>query len=127
MKFIVYISPLPEPLIRTYIGHKEDFKLYKLWIKDIIDVFDSVHNYMYSNNITRNYQYNFSDATHFYPKVGESILVDIFDKDHDLQNNLCLLINQNNYLEYMDFIEKQFIDLNNSQKNNLDIISKSHL
>lgn len=111
VEFITYISPLPVPVIREYIGQTSRFQLYKSWIKDIIAVFGSVHNYMYENDITKNYQDYFNDPTHFYPRVGEYIIADIFyPKSGASKQNFGILINTANYSRSMDIIEKQFFN-----------------
>lgn len=127
VKFIVYISPLPEPVIKEYIGNEENFKLYKLWIKDIIDVFGNVHNFMHKNDITEKYEVNFLDATHFYPKIGDTIISEIFKTNERTSlNNFDIFINHANYESHMDIICEQFINTQNLQKNNFDIISINH-
>lgn len=111
--FSVHISPLPLPVIQAYIGNQKCFEHYKLWVKDIIDVFGHTYNFMYKNDITKNYQVNFLDATHFYPKVGNAVIFKIFNDSQAPLDDFGLLITKENYEKHMDFIEKQFLDADN--------------
>lgn len=106
IKFIAYISPLPLPLLRKYAGDERRFKIYKKWIKDIIDTFGYVYNYSYENNITTNYADNFLDPTHFYPNNGQLILSDLFKEN---KNKFGMLINQNNYDTKIKILKKQLV------------------
>jgi hypothetical protein len=52
----------------------EDGRLgdYERWIRDAVDVFGEVYNFMYPNSITAN-SHNYIDSNHFKPEVGTII------------------------------------------------------
>lgn len=65
---IVFTTPVSQPLYALLI-HEGRFEDYCRWIRDVVDVFGGVYNFMYANSITENLE-NYYDADHFFPRIG---------------------------------------------------------
>lgn len=68
---IVYTTPISTELFISLVstGLLDE---YEKWIRDLVDVYGGVWNFMYPNSITNN-SMNYYDGHHFYPEIGELI------------------------------------------------------
>lgn len=77
-RFVVFTTPLPEPLIRTLFDVKENQETFRIWMKDIFTLFGSYYSFYSINPVTQDYTSTFMDAGHYYPEIGECIDQKIF-------------------------------------------------
>jgi len=98
-KFYVFLTPLTEPRFRKIMSNPENIKFYKRWVRDTIDVFGEVYNFMTINNVTKNYTKTFTGVSHFYPFVGTHIVNKVFGyKDNDpFYKDFGVKITKNNF------------------------------
>ncbi|MCF4151115.1 hypothetical protein L2W58_04805 [Dethiosulfovibrio sp. F2B] len=77
-KIYVFITPVTVSFVKLLIseGRWED---YKRWVKDLVDVFGAVWNFMYVNDVTENIAANFKDAHHYSPEVAAIIAKKVYD------------------------------------------------
>ena len=68
---IVFTTPISTELFKSLVttGLHDD---YEVWLRDLVDVYGGVWNFMYPNTITNNI-YNYYDGHHFYSDVGDLI------------------------------------------------------
>lgn len=68
---IVYTTPISTELFTSLVGN-DLLDEYEVWIRDMVDVYGGVWNFMYPNEITNDLS-NYYDGHHFYPFVGDLI------------------------------------------------------
>lgn len=97
IQFSVFTSTVSAPLFDQLIkqGRYPD---YERWLRDIVDVFGSVHNLMTPNAVTLNLG-NYYDADHFFPETGD-LIVDL------LANN----DNKRSSQDFGDLVTRESID-----------------
>jgi len=78
-KFIIFTTPLPEPILNTLLQDQNNKDLYDQWLYDITKIFGSVYHFCYSNDITKDYQNTFVDEGHYTTEVGNCINNKIFN------------------------------------------------
>lgn len=68
---IVYTTPISTELFTSLVstGLLDE---YEVWIRDLVDVYGGVWNFMYPNTVT-NEILNYYDGHHFYPEIGNLI------------------------------------------------------
>lgn len=101
--FIVFTTPLPEPVLTSLFENKANQETYKQWINDISTLYGSFYNFCYVNSITQNYQTHFVDEGHYISDVGNCI-------------NLKIMGNECSAPEYKDF----GLLINNDPLKNID-------
>ena len=106
-KFTVFITPLPSPLIETMFSSKENVKLYKQYIKELVDTFGEIHTFLYLNDVNDNYLNTYTDSGHFYPYVGDYIIKSIHSEVNS-PNQFGVYINKDNYQQIMDTIKLSY-------------------
>jgi hypothetical protein len=101
--FIVFLTPASRHYYCYYVkqGRLPD---YKRWVRDVVDVFGGVYNFMYLNPVTEN-DNNFFDAGHFYPKVGTLIARKI-SGDYDGNPDFGILVTPENLENHLRFLEE---------------------
>lgn len=100
--FILFSPPYYyERIIRTF-GNDIGLQIYKDWLSDCIDVFGSVENFLFINEITMNKE-NYYDSHHFYPDVGTIIANEIVSD----RNTIAKQVTKENFEEFMDYFEQQ--------------------
>jgi hypothetical protein len=77
-KFIVFIPPLPTPILKSYHDVGMD-QYYFRWLRDMVAIFGEVYNFMYIHDVANDGR-NFYDGYHFYPYVGTMIAKQISTK-----------------------------------------------
>jgi hypothetical protein len=71
-KFVVFTTPISEPLFQALVEEGR-FPDYEQWIRDLVEVFGGVYNFMTINEVTKQWQGNYFDGHHFYEHVGTLI------------------------------------------------------
>lgn len=68
---IVYTTPISTELFHALVetGHLKD---YEQWLRDLVDLYGGVYNFMYPNSVTNDLA-NYFDGHHFYPETGDKI------------------------------------------------------
>lgn len=69
--FIVFTTPVSAPLYELML-EKGLYPEYAAWLRDSVEVFGEVFNFMGINSITEDLE-NYYDASHFYPEIGTLI------------------------------------------------------
>ena len=70
-EMIVFTTPISTELFKTLVntGLYDD---YEVWIRDLVEVYGGVWNFMYPNTVTNDIN-NYYDGHHFYPEIGSLI------------------------------------------------------
>ncbi len=71
-KFIVFTTPVSEPLFRL-MSRSGQFPDYERWIRELVDVFGSIYNFMDINTMTLDYRNTFVDLHHVRAETGAMI------------------------------------------------------
>ncbi|MGD6788672.1 hypothetical protein ACQCT3_02210 [Sutcliffiella horikoshii] len=103
-KFVIYTTPVTSDLFAGLheVGRLED---YNRWLTDIVDVFGSVHNFMYVNSITQDTT-NYYDGHHAYPEIGTMIAHKIADiNDPNIPDDFGVLVTTENIKEHLNYVE----------------------
>lgn len=68
-RFVVFTTPVSKPLfcLMVRLNRLPD---YERWLRDLVDVFGEVYNFMDLNSVTRDYLRTFSDCDHLFPETG---------------------------------------------------------
>jgi len=103
-KIIIFTTPESDQLFKLMVK-KNLMKYYKMWIRDIVDVFGYLYNFMDINSITINSE-NFKDLNHFYPNVGKLIIHRVMKvEDSDIPDDFGYLVNKENIEYYFNRID----------------------
>jgi len=68
---VVYTTPISTELFKALV-YTDLLDEYEVWLRDLVDVYGGVWNFMYPNEVTNNIT-NYFDGHHFYPEVGDRI------------------------------------------------------
>ncbi|MGR6837155.1 hypothetical protein [Syntrophomonas erecta] len=104
-QFVVFTTPISDPLFQVLV---EQGKLpwYEQWLRDTVEVFGEVYNFMYPNSITTNLD-NYYDASHFYPPVGTLIAHRLMDQaDPSLPADFGVRVTAENLEEHLEMVRK---------------------
>ena len=80
---------------------------YKQWLKDCVEVFGGVYNFMTINSITSDLD-NFYDGAHVYPEVGTLMVHRLLNiPDSNLPNDFGMLVTRENVEQHLKSIDFQ--------------------
>jgi hypothetical protein len=101
--FIVFLTPASRHYFCFYVeqGRLPD---YERWVRDVVDVFGGVYNFMYLNPVTED-DTNFFDAGHFYPKIGTLIAEKITGKETG-NPDFGVLVTPENLEDHLKFLRE---------------------
>lgn len=68
---VIYTTPISTELFKALVNTGL-FDEYEVWLRDLVDVYGGVWNFMYPNEVTNDIT-NYYDGHHFYPEVGDRI------------------------------------------------------
>ena len=106
INIIVFTTPVTRPLFEALIREGR-FDDYCRWIRDVVDVFNGVYNFMYVNSITENLD-NYYDADHFFPKTGTLIAHKITGfPDENIPKDFGVYVTRDNLDEHLEFLRRQ--------------------
>ncbi|MFC2074211.1 hypothetical protein ACFLR3_03065 [Campylobacterota bacterium] len=77
-KFYVFTTPLTAPRFKSIMANSKNVEFYKRWLKETLEVFGEVNNFMTLNKVTNNYVNTYTGVSHFYPFVGTHIVNKVF-------------------------------------------------
>ena len=77
-KFHVFITPVTHYLLQLMIseGRWDD---YERWIRDLVNIYGEVWNFMYVNQVTSNVSKYYKDAHHYSPEIAGVIVKKLYD------------------------------------------------
>ncbi len=105
-KIIVFTTPDSWPMFELMVKQGL-YPSYKQWMRDCVDVFGGVYNFMTINAVTRDLE-NFYDGAHVYPSVGALMAHRITDQaDANLPADFGILINHENIEEHLQDVDRQ--------------------
>lgn len=103
-RFIVFTTPVSEPLFRLII-EMGLYQYYERWIKDCVEVFGSIYNFMYINTVTKDLN-NYMDAHHFNPNIGALIAHKITGcQDKNTPSDFGVLVTKDNLADHLNNIK----------------------
>lgn len=104
--FTVFTTPVTKPLFCLVVEERR-LDDYERWMRDLVEVFGTVHNFMYLNSVTKNYEMYFLDAMHPYPKTGTLIAHKLIGyPDEDIPQDFGVLVNKSNLDNHLSFIRR---------------------
>jgi hypothetical protein len=102
--FIVYTSPLSKEFLDVIYHDERLLEFYKLWLKNIVKVFDKVYCFTLPSEFSEHYEKYSLDGDHFYPKVGKIVAAILTDNKRI--ENYGIILNQYNLNEFNRKIEE---------------------
>lgn len=103
-KFIIFTTPVSEPLLAVLVGENL-LPDYERWLKDSVDVFGQVYNFMYPNSITADLN-NYFDGSHVYPDVEKLIAHKISGyPDDNIPADFGILLTEDNIDKQISYID----------------------
>ena len=109
-EFIVFTTPVSKVLLEL-INQQGRLIDYKKWIRDCVQSFGKLYNFMYLNDITKNLD-NYKDLDHFKPEVGSLIAQRITGYTTPKARDFGVLVTKNNMEQHLKFIDNNFRALN---------------
>ncbi len=109
-KFIVFTTPVSSHMFHLMINEGR-LKDYERWLREIVDVFGKVTNFMTENSITIDYPHNFVDSNHFYPRIGTLIAHKVIGRDDpNIPPDFGDVITKENIDEYIKALDNKYIE-----------------
>ena len=106
---IVYTTPISTELFKAVV-YTDLLDEYELWLRDLVDVYGGVWNFMYPNEVTNDIT-NYYDGHHFYPEVGDLIAARIEQGDSaDVPKDFGVYVTPENVDEHMESVKKLVAD-----------------
>ncbi len=73
VEWLVFVTPQPAPVFRA-LSESMGIDEYERWLRDVVDIFGTVTNFMTINPVTSDYLEHFSDTSHFLPETGRLMM-----------------------------------------------------
>lgn len=106
-KFIIFTSAITSDLLVSIIKNGKRINEFEKWLKELIDVFGTVHHFMTINSVTKNLQ-NYPDDDHAYPHIVKMIANKLSDTTNNkIPNDFGKIITKENVDEYIAEFKKQ--------------------
>lgn len=103
--FLVFTTPVSRPLL-TLICNEGLLPDYERWLRDSVDVFGQVYNFMYPNAITNDLN-NYFDGSHVYPDVEAMIAHKITGcQDDKIPADFGMLLTRDNIDQQLKYLER---------------------
>lgn len=105
-RFIIFTTPIAADLFKllAQVGNLPD---YERWIKQLVDSFGEVYDFMGVNSIT-NYAGNYADLHHFYPYIGALIADRLSGIPNDLLlDDFGIRVTKENLKSHLEMINRQ--------------------
>ncbi len=105
--FILFSPPYLDVKFKNDFASEEDFAEYERWLRECVEVFGDVYNFMYTNSITSNEE-NYYDSQHFYPPIGTLIANKVMQNDEAvIPEDFGVHITSENIDEHLTFVREQ--------------------
>ena len=78
-KFLIFTTPISSKRFEYIFQDERNQKLYSRWLKESLEVFDTLEHFMYINSLTKDYPHTFNGVGHYYPHIGTKIINKVFD------------------------------------------------
>lgn len=106
-RFIIFTTPVSLPLMQL-VDDEGLLPYYEKWLRDSVDVFGEVYNFMYPNSVTSNL-HNYYDASHFYPEIGTMIAHRVLEcPDENIPADFGVLVTRENIDQHLEKIREQW-------------------
>lgn len=101
---IVYTTPISSELFKS-LDSTGLYDEYEIWLRDLVDVYGGVWNFMYPNTVTNDIT-NYFDGHHFYPEVGDMIAARVEQGEAaDVPENFGVYVTPENIDEHLAEVE----------------------
>ena len=104
--FLVFTTPESAVLLRVLV-EEQRFDAYAQWLRELVDVFGSIWNFMYVNRIATDMAH-YKDAHHFSPTVGHYILQRLLGAPYQGPADFGVRVTSANLEEHLAWVHKQF-------------------
>ncbi len=105
-EFLIFTTPESVALLRVLV-QEQRLEDYLQWIRELVDVFGTVWNFMYVNSITTDMT-NYKDAHHFSPTVGKYILQRLRNSFYEGPEDFGIRITAENLEEHLAWVRQNF-------------------
>ncbi|MCH1625095.1 hypothetical protein [Fredinandcohnia quinoae] len=110
-EFIIYTTPISTELFKALVDSGR-FPDYEKWLRDVVDVYGSVYNFMDINTVSNDLTNNYFDGHHFYPHVGTWIAHRISNVEDDtLPDDFGSYVTKENIDQYLEELKQQVKEL----------------
>ena len=105
--FMVFTTPVSEPLFCLMIRMNR-LPDYERWLRDLVQVFGRVWNFMDLNTVTRDHEHTFTDLDHVYPATGRLIAHRVLGiRDENVPPDFGKLVTRDNIDEIIAEVRSQ--------------------
>ncbi|WP_457747981.1 hypothetical protein [Sulfurimonas sp.] len=112
-KIILFTSPITADLLVSIIKNGDKLEEYKQWLKNMVDIFGEVYQFMDINSITTNLD-NYPDDDHFYDNVAQMVANKIAGiENKNIPNDFGILLNSSNIDKYLINFENKLKEYKN--------------
>lgn len=105
-QFIIYTTPISKPLFEQLVntGHYTD---YENWLRTLVNIYGTVHHFMYNNTVTSNYLIYFADCNHPYVDTNTLIAHRILNlNDPEIPFDFGMLLTKENIEKKLEELRK---------------------
>lgn len=109
-EILVFTTPISTELFKSLVGTGL-YDEYEVWLRDLVDVYGGVWNFMYPNTVTNEID-NYYDGHHFYPEVG-NLIADRLENgmSADVPEDFGVYVTEKNIDEHLNGIRKMTLSL----------------
>lgn len=107
LTIIPFTTPVSKPL-HCQIAKAGLIPEYEEWIRDIVVNFGELYHFEYIHSIAENYQENFMDANHYFPKIGTLMAKKIQGDNVGVPDDFGMIINNSNIEQQLTFLRNNF-------------------
>lgn len=96
-EFFVFTELIPAKRLQYTLQNEAYFVAYQQWIRQLVEVFDTVYSFHRVNEVTLNEDY-FFDWLHYYPVVGDMIVESLENPE---KSSIMTIVTQENVEDYL--------------------------
>ncbi|RKD22995.1 hypothetical protein BEP19_12245 [Ammoniphilus oxalaticus] len=106
-EFLLFIEPMAAERIQLILGQEVNWDAYQKWVKEVVEIYDGVYNFMYVNSVTDDLSHYF-DEVHFYPEIGTMIAHRLTDYEkEELPSDFGIYVTAENVEQHLNFMKQQ--------------------
>lgn len=105
-QFVLYAPPYFKDRFLKLFKGDVGYQIYEHWLRDCVDVFGEVNNFLYINTVSEDLS-NYFDSNHFYPEVGDMISAKLQGLEEYNTGDFGVVVNKDNLNVHLDMIKQQ--------------------
>ena len=105
-QFVLYSPPYFKDRFLKLFKGDVGYQIYENWLRDCVDVFGEVNNFLYVNTVSEDLS-NYFDSNHFYPYVGDMIAAKLQGLVEYNDEDFGVVVNKDNLNTRLNMIKQQ--------------------